>query len=58
MDALSNSHEYVALWATDAVPDSSVTFVLDDETASDFHLKRDNTGLKVRKNLGLQVILR
>ena len=58
LDALSNSPEYVALWATDAVPDSSVTFVLDDATANNFHLKRDNTGLKVRKNVGSRVIVR
>ena len=58
LDTLADSGGYVALWSEDAVPDSSETFVLDDATASDFHLKRDNTGLKVRKNLGLRVILR
>jgi hypothetical protein len=58
LDVLSNSHEYVALWATDAVPDSSVTFVIDDAIANDFQLKRDNTGLKVHKNLGSRVIIR
>ena len=58
LDALSSSHEYVALWATDAVPDSSVTFVLDDAIANDFQPKRDNTGLKVHKNLGSRVIIR
>ena len=58
LDALSSSHEYVALWATDAVPDSSVTFVLDDAIANKFHLKRDNTGLKVRKNVGSRIIIR
>ena len=58
LEALSGSGEYVALWATDAVPDSSVKFVIDESNANDFHLKRDNTGLKVRENLGLQVIIR
>ncbi|MBR2838791.1 MAG: hypothetical protein IKE55_08415 [Kiritimatiellae bacterium] len=58
LEALADSGAYVVLWATDAVPDSSVKFVIDESNASDFHLKRDNTGLKVRKNLGLQVIIR
>ena len=58
LDALSESGEYVALWATDAVPDSSVKFIIDERNAEHFKLKRDDTGLKVRKIVGLTLILR
>ena len=58
LEDLSDSGEYVALWATDAVPDSSVKFVIDESSAEKFKLKRDNTGLKVRKIVGLTLIFR
>jgi hypothetical protein len=58
LDTLAESGECVALWATDAVPDSSVTFVLDDAAAEGFKLKRDGTGLRVSKITGLRLILK
>ena len=58
LDALANSREYVARWATDAVPDNSVTFVLEEATAETYKLIRNNTGLKIRRILGTQMIIR
>jgi hypothetical protein len=58
LDALAGSGAYVALWATDAVPDSSVNFVIDESNAKRFKLKRDNTGLKVTKIDGLRLFLK
>ena len=58
LHALAASGEYVALWATDAVPDSSVKFVIEERNAEKYKVKRDNTGLKVREIAGLTLILR
>ena len=58
LEALSNSGTYVALWATDAVPDSSVTFVLEEAIAETYKLIRNNTGLRIRRILGTQMIIR
>ena len=58
LDALADSGEYVALWATDAVPDSSVKFVIEERNAEKYKVKRDNTGLKVRKIAGITLIIR
>ena len=58
LDALSNSREYVALWAEDAVPDSSVQCVLDAATAEKFKLVRDSTGLKIRRICATRIIIR
>ena len=58
LDALSESGEYVALWATDAVPDSSVTFVLEESIAETYKPIRNNTGLRIRRISGTRVVIR
>ena len=56
MDALSGG--YVILWATDAVPDSSVQFVLDATTAEKFKLVRNSTGLRISRRVRTRIVVR
>ena len=58
LDALSSSREYVALWATDAVPDSSVTFILEEAIAETYKPIRNSTGLRIRRLIGTRMIIR
>ncbi|MBR0056670.1 MAG: alkaline phosphatase family protein [Kiritimatiellae bacterium] len=49
LEALAESKGYVLTWASNAVPADSVTFAPDAATAEKFTLRRDGTGLSLRK---------
>ena len=61
LETIADARDYVATWATSAVPADSVTFVLDETTAADskgYRLRKDATGLKLTKKTGMSIILK
>ena len=61
LETIADARDYIATWATGAVPADSVTFLLDEVTAAnsqEYYLRKDAAGLKLCKKDAFSLIMR